>query len=143
MKKIIALASVFFLATVLATLASSDVGYINSDRFVKYLEEKKPVYMVDIQKRNDYLLHHFYGALATDAYPVKSGEDKDRLKKIIAEVRKTSQPVIIIGPRGSYASKRAYMVLAQQGIDPKRLAILEKGIRGWPAPEWLLNTYGQ
>ncbi|HHD56918.1 MAG TPA: hypothetical protein ENK89_04485 [Desulfobulbaceae bacterium] len=143
MKRIAVFAFVFLLATVAAVSASSVVNFIDSARFMKYLEEKKPLYMVDIQRKNDYLRHHFYGALPTNAYPVRSGRDKDRLKTILAEIRKTKNPIIIIGPRGSHAAKRAYAFLQQQGIAPERLAVLKKGIRGWPEPESLLNTYGQ
>ncbi|RUM38511.1 MAG: hypothetical protein DSY57_02480 [Desulfobulbus sp.] len=143
MKKITVFAFVFLLVAVGVAQASSGVNFIDSDRFMKYLEKKKPVYMVDIQKKNDYLRHHFYGALPTNAYPVRSGQDRDRLKTILAEIRKTRNPIVIIGPRGSRAAKRAYAYLLQQGIAPERLAVLKKGIRGWPAPEVLLNTYGQ
>lgn len=143
MKKITVFASVFLLVTAVIASASSVVNYIDSDGFMKYLEEKKPVYMVDIQKKKDYLLHHFYGALPTNAYPVRSGHDKDRLQTILTEIHKTKSPIVIIGPRGSHAAKRAYSFLLQQGIDPQRLAVLKKGIHGWPDPEVLLNTYGQ
>ncbi len=143
MKKITVFAFVFLLVAVGIAQASSGVNFIDSDRFMKYLEKKKPVYMVDIQKKNDYLRHHFYGALPTNAYPVRSGQDRDRLKTILAEIRKTRNPIVIIGPRGSHAAKRAYAYLLQQGIAPERLAVLKNGIRGWPAPEVLLNTYGQ
>ncbi len=122
---------------------SGDVHYIDSNSFLSRLKKKESIYMVDIQKKNDYLRHHFYGALPTGAYPVRSQQDRRKLADIVDDLDNNDNPVVIIGPRGTHASKRAYMVLAQQGIDPKRLAILKKGIRGWPHPELLLNTYGQ
>jgi rhodanese-related sulfurtransferase len=143
MRKIIVFWVVFLLITGAATLATSSVSYIDRDRFMQYLEEKRPVCMVDIQEKNDYLRHHFYGALSTNAYPVKSEQDKIRLESIITEVKKTNNPVVIIGPRGTYASERAYTFLVAQGIASQRLAILKKGIHGWPDPGLLLNTYGQ
>ena len=143
MKRNILNVSVFLLFTAVVAQASSVVNYIDSASFWKYLKGKKSVYMVDIQKNNDYLRHHFYGALPTNAYPVRSGQDRARLAAVVAELKKTDDPVVIIGPRGSRASKRAYSFLLQQGIDSRRLAVLKKGIRGWPRPEILLNTYGQ
>ncbi len=82
------------------------------------------VYLVDIQKKNDYLRHHFYGAVATNAYPVRSRQDKDRIKIIFPEIRTTKDPIVIIGPRGSYAAKRTSAFLQQQGGDTQRITIL-------------------
>ena len=143
MKNNVLFASVFLLLAAVTARASGVVNYIDSASFMKYLKEKKQVYMVDIQKKNDYLRHHFYGALPTNAYPVRSGQDRARLATVVDEIQKTDDPVVIVGPRGSHASKRAYFFLLRQGIAPRRLAVLKKGIRGWPKPEVLLNTYGQ
>ena len=143
MKKNILSASLFLLLAAVVAQASGVVNYIDSADFMKYLKEKKSVYMVDIQKKNDYLRHHFYGALPTYAYPVRSGHDRAALAAVVAELKKTDDPVVIIGPRGRRASQRAYSFLLQQGIDSRRLSVLRKGIRGWPRPEILLNTYGQ
>jgi hypothetical protein len=65
------------------------------------------------------------------------------IKEIIHDLQATDKPVVIIGPRGTRAAGRAYEYLLEQGIAAQRLAILESGIRGWPAPELLLNTSGQ
>ncbi len=143
MKRNAVFASIFLLVTAAAVQASSMVKYIDSDTFRKYLDEKKSVYMVDIQKKNDYLRHHFYGAVATNAYPVRSRQDKERLKIILPEIRTTKDPIVIIGPRGGNAAKRAFAFLQQQGVDTQRMTILKKGIRDWPDFAVLLNTYGQ
>ncbi len=110
---------------------------------MKSLQEKNPVHLVDIQKKNDFLQHHFYNSLETGAYPVKSEQDMSRINKVISNLQVTDKPVVIISPRGTRAAARAYEYLLEQGIAPQRLAILKKGIRGWPAPELLLNTSGQ
>jgi rhodanese-related sulfurtransferase len=116
---------------------------MNSDELLKTLQEKKPVNIVDIQKKKSFLLHHFFDSLETDAYPVKTDKDAGKIKKVLPTLQANAAPVVIVGPRGTRASQRAYAYLLKAGIDPNRLAILDKGVRGWPAPQILLNTSGQ
>jgi len=122
--------------------ANLTFNYIDSSDFMKILDEKKPVHMVDIQKKNDFLLHHFSRSITTAAYPVKSEQDKNKIKAILNDLQATSDPVVIIGPRGTRPSKRAYTYLTEQGIAPERLAILDKGVRGWPEQKILIDTLG-
>ena len=130
---------------IFATWAFAGVRYnvITGDDLLKTLQEKKPVNIVDIQKKSSFLLHHFFASLETDAYPVKTEKETGQIKKIIETLQKNTNPVIIVGPRGTRPSQRAYAYLAREGIDAQRLAILQKGVRGWPAPQILLNTSGQ
>ena len=123
--------------------ASIEYNLIDSSSFLEILRREKPVAIVDIQKKNDYLRHHFSGTTPTDAYPVKTEQDRQRLAPVITLMKKSSEPVVIVGPRGTRAARRAYAYLLEQGIAARRLAILEHGVRGWPAPEMMLNTYGQ
>jgi hypothetical protein len=75
MKIITGLAAVLFL--MIAAIATADIEYnfIDSDSLMKSLQEKKALHLVDIQKKNDFLQHHFFNSLETDAYPVKSEQD--------------------------------------------------------------------
>ena len=143
MKKITGLAAVLFLMIAGIATAGIEYNYIDSDSLMKSLQEKKPLHLVDIQKKNDFLQHHFFGSLGTNAYPVKTEQEMGRIKDVISNLQATDKPVVIIGPRGTRAAGRAYEYLLEQGIAAQRLAILQKGIRGWPAPELLLNTSGQ
>ena len=143
MKIITVLAAVFSLMIAGIATAGIEYNYIDSDSLMQSLQEKKPVHLVDIQKKNDFLQHHFFGSLETNAYPVKSEQEMSRIKDVVSNLQTTDNPVVIIGPRGTRAAGRAYEYLLEQGIAAQRLAILESGIRGWPAPEILLNTSGQ
>ena len=143
MKKITGLAAVLFLIIAGAATAGIEYNFIDSDSLMKSLQEKKQIHLVDIQKKNDFLQHHFSKSHETAAYPVKSEQDISRINKVIPDLQATDSPVIIIGPRGTRAAGRAYAYLLEQGIAAQRLAILKNGIRGWPAPEILLNTSGQ
>ncbi|WP_457575530.1 rhodanese-like domain-containing protein, partial [Desulfomarina sp.] len=104
--------------------------------------ERSAMQLVDVQGKNDYLMHHFSHSIATAAYPVKSAKDKKRLEPVIEQLRQNNIRIIIVGPRGKGAAKRTFRYFTAQGIAPERIAILEKGIRGWPEPELLLDTYG-
>jgi len=143
MKKITGLAAVLFLMIAGIATAGIEYNYIDSDNLMKSLQEKKAIHLVDIQKKNDFLQHHFFGSLETGAYPVKSEQDMIRIKEVLHDLQATNKPVVIIGPRGTRAAGRTYEYLLEQGIAAQRLAILKSGIRGWPAPEILLNTSGQ
>jgi rhodanese-related sulfurtransferase len=131
------------LMSVQAAAAGPAYNSITSESLLKILQEKQAVHVVDIQKKNNYLQKHFAHSLATNAYPVKTAEEKNRIKAVLATLQATDNSIVIVGPRGTRASQKAYAYLLEQGIDPRRLAILEKGIRGWPAPQLLLNTSGQ
>ena len=143
MKKITGLAAVLFLMIASIATAGIEYNFIDSDSLIQSLQEKKPVHLVDIQKKNDFLQHHFFGSVETGAYPVKSEQDLSRIKEVIHDLQATDKPVVIIGPRGTRAAGRAYEYLLELGIAAQRLAILQKGIRGWPAPELLMNTSSQ
>ncbi len=143
MRKITGLIIGFILLAAQGASASLAYNYISSDSFMKILQEKQAVHMLDIQKKNDYLRHHFAHSVGTSAYPVKTDQEKSRIKDMISTLQTTEDLIVIIGPRGTRAEQRTYAYLLDQGIAPKRLAILAKGTRGWPAPEILLNTAGQ
>ncbi len=116
---------------------------VASEELQKIFQQHQPVHLLDIQKKHDFLLHHFFNALATDAYPVKTRTDTAKIEPLLKRLQSTNDPIIIIGPRGTRASQRALTFLIQKGISPERLSILEKGIQRWPAPEILQNTAGQ
>jgi rhodanese-related sulfurtransferase len=143
MKRITGLVAVLFLMIAAIATAGIEYNFIDSDSLMQSLQEKKAIHLVDIQKKNDFLQHHFFGSLETGAYPVKSEQEMSRIKEVLHDLQATDKPVVIIGPRGTRAAGRAYQYLLEQGIAAQRLAILTKGIRGWPAPELLLNTSGQ
>ena len=143
MKRITGLAAVLFLMIAGIATAGIEYNFIDSDSLMQSLQGKKAIHLVDIQKKNDFLQHHFFGSLETSAYPVKSEQEMERIKDVVSNLQATDNPVVIIAPRGTRAAGRAYEYLLEQGITAQRLAILKNGVRGWPAPEILLNTSGQ
>ncbi len=142
MRKTVFVFTVLGILTAGTVFARQTYNYINSRSLLEILDTGNSAQLVDIQKKNDYLMHHFSHSVNTAAYPVKSEKDKNRLEPVIGQLQKDNSRIIIIGPRGKGAAKRAFRYLTTRGISPERIAILEKGIRGWPKPELLLDTYG-
>ncbi|HFQ89464.1 MAG TPA: hypothetical protein ENK27_05240 [Desulfobulbus sp.] len=121
---------------------ATDLRYVDATQFKQWLSEKKPLILADIQKLPDYRKHHFYGALSTAAYPVKSDADRAKLSAVIEMYQKTGNMVVIIGPRGKASAKRAFAFLVKKGIPQDKIVILTGGIHDWPDREMLLDIAG-
>ena len=109
------------------------------DELKARLDAKQPTILLDIQKKNAYKEHHFYGSIRTYAYPAKTDTD---LQSAVQGVRKhdqTGNDVIIIGPRGGKASQRTVGFLITRGIPEEKIFILQGGIKKWPHPKMLLG----
>jgi rhodanese-related sulfurtransferase len=112
-------------------------NYIKADEFKAWLESGREVAIVDILPAADFAKGHFAGAIETNAYPVKSDEEKGRLDPVAAALAASSEEVIIVCPRGGGGAKSTYDYLKAKGIAEQRLLILEKGSEGWPFPDML------
>ncbi len=119
---------------------AAEVNRLGADQLKGWLAQKKPVILADIQKQREYEKHHFFGSIETDAYPVKQDVEKRRLDTVIRMFNKTGNPVVVIGPRGTNAAKRAAMYLIEQGVPADKVFILDGGIKKWPDQEELLDT---
>lgn len=132
------------LAMVAGTMATAEesatYNYINAEVLKAKLQEKQPLTLLDIQVKEGYCDHHLPGAVATYAYPVQTDEEKARLEAVLAQLKASDAPVVIVCPRGGGGAKRAYDHLLTQGIARERLFILEKGQEGWPYPELIEQT---
>ncbi len=106
------------------------------------LDSKQPTILVDIQKKNAYKEHHFYGSIRTFAYPAKTDLDKQSLVQAVRMYDTTQNDVVVIGPRGGRASQRSHDFLITRGIPEEKIYILEGGIKKWPYKEMLLNIKG-
>lgn len=123
------------------TALAGDYRYVSQDTFKQWLEGGKAIQIVDIQTKPEFAKHHFKGAIETNAYPVKSDEERQRLAAIVGRLEKSRDEIVIICPRGGGGAKNTYDYLKAKGIAEQRLLILEKGAEGWPYRE--LVTSGQ
>jgi len=129
----------FILVAIIVFTAGSAFAtqYIKTEEFKTALEQKKEMHIVDIQEADDFEEHHFANSIETNAYPVKSTDEKKRLDKILPTINTSVSPVVIICPRGKGGAMNTYEHLKAQGVSEGRLFILEGGMAGWPYKEIL------
>ena len=142
----IILTLVFSLAMMIAAPAfassSSSYNYMEPEDLKVRLDTSQPTILVDIQPKNAYKEHHFYGSIRTFAYPAKTERDTQSLVQAVRMHETTGNDVVIISPRGGRASRRSYDFLVTRGIPEEKLFILKGGIRKWPYKKMLLNIKG-
>ena len=110
-------------------------GYVQPGQLKQWLETGEKMVIVDIQEPAAFEKHHLAGAIETNAYPVKSQEERQRLNGALAKIAATEDDVVIVCPRGGGGAENTYDYLKAQGVPEERLLILEKGMEGWPYPE--------
>ena len=121
---------------------ADDYKRISANELKGWLESKHPTILLDIQKKNAYKEHHFYGSIRTFAYPAKTDMQLESAGQGVRMHKQTGNDVVIIGPRGGRASKRTFDFLVTRGIPEEKIFILEAGIRKWPYKKMLLNIKG-
>jgi len=116
-------------------LLASNFNYVTPEEFKKWLETGMKVIIVDIQPHEDFVKHHFKGSIETNAFPVDTDELKKRLDKALPVINQSSDPVVVVCPKGKKGAERAYDYLKSKGVDKKRLFILKGGVADFPYRE--------
>lgn len=129
----IMLVMVSLFATVSTAVAAN---YIEPEELRQAFEKKAPMIIVDIQPAQDFAKQHLPGSIETNAFPAKSPEEKQKLDKALAAIKSSSDPIVIVCPRGKSGAKNSYEYFVSQGIPENRLQILDEGIAGWPFKEY-------
>jgi len=106
------------------------------------LDTKEPTILLDIQKKNAYKEHHFYGSIRTYAYPAKTDSELESAVQAVRMHEQTGNAVVIVGPRGGRASQRTTDFLITRGVPEEKIFILKGGIKKWPYTKMLLNIKG-
>ncbi len=107
-------------------------NYITAEKTAELMrEDASKLVLIDIQEKDDFEEEHLKGAIATYAYPVKTEDEKARLRALLADI-KADQKVIIICPRGGGGADRAYDFYLENGIAKENLFTLKDGQYGWP-----------
>jgi len=123
------LVAFFFFAT--GALFES-FNYLEPATFKSWLESKRPVIIADIQVEKEFAAHHFPGSFETNAYPVKSEVERQRLEPVVQAFQERHVEVVVVCPRGGGGAKRAYSYLKSRGIPEEKLFILTGGMEKWP-----------
>jgi rhodanese-related sulfurtransferase len=132
-KKLIAALTIVFLAAAGSWAASADgYNYISPTDLQKRLQSKSPMILLDICPAEQFAKGHIPGAIETNAYPVDTDEQRERLGKVLPQIQASKDDVIILCPRGGGGAKKTFDFYKSKGVDPNRLIILEKGMDAWP-----------
>jgi len=137
MKQIMLLLTLLLGCTTIAM--AGNYNYVGQDEFRHWMENGKVMTIVDIQVPAEFQQHHFKGSLETNAFPVKSADEKLKLEKILPLLSATQTDVVVVCPRGGGGAKNASDYLHEKGINEKRIFILTKGMQGWPYKELTVN----
>jgi rhodanese-related sulfurtransferase len=134
MKRSLVLLMLLIVGSTSIAMAGS-YNYVDQDQFRQWLEKGKDMSLVDIQVPVEFRQHHFKDSLETNAYPVKTADDKQKLDRIVPMLSSTKTEVVVVCPRGGGGAKNTYDYLKEKGIDEKRIFILKEGMQGWPYKE--------
>jgi rhodanese-related sulfurtransferase len=139
MKRKIITLCLALVALLLVPYAAFAANYVKPDVFKQWLSGSKQFLIVDIQPADNFVEHHFKGSMETDAFPVKSDEQKKRIDAILPKIQSSKNEVVIICPKGKGGALNTYDYLKSKGVPENRLFILEGGIDGWPYPDLLVK----
>jgi rhodanese-related sulfurtransferase len=137
MKKVLAVLLTFFVTAILGAAGTTFAGgytYITAEDLHARLGAGSPMILIDICPAELFAKGHIEGAIETNAYPVKTEQEKARLAEQLPKIKASADDVIILCPRGGGGAKNTYDFYKANGIDEKRLLILEKGMEKWPFP---------
>jgi rhodanese-related sulfurtransferase len=116
-----------------ASLATAkEYNYITAEDLNARLEADSSMILIDICTADQFAKGHIKGAIETNAYPVKTDEEKARLAEHLPTVKASADDIIVICPRGGGGAKNTVDFYRAKGIEADRLLILEKGMDKWP-----------
>ncbi|MCP4158938.1 MAG: hypothetical protein GY760_02590 [Deltaproteobacteria bacterium] len=104
---------------------------ITMKQFNDDLKSSENYILIDIQNKNDFVKDHFNDAIGTDAYPVKSKNDKIKLDKALNILKSSEKNIIIISPKSNDSARRAFNHLKSKGIKQNRMFILDGQRSSW------------
>jgi rhodanese-related sulfurtransferase len=88
--------------------------------------------IIDICTVEQFAQGHIKGSIETNAYPVKTVEEKARLAEHLDTLKASTDDVVIVCPRGGGGAKNTFDFYKDNGIAASRLLILKKGMDKWP-----------
>ncbi len=126
--RLLCLTGIFVLLMV-SLAGAEDFKLKDPEDFKIRLDAGQQTILVDIQNKNAYKEHHFYGSIRTHAYPAKTELDTQSLVQAVRLYERTQNDVVIIGPRGGRACRRTQDFLITRGIPIEKFFILKGGIK--------------
>ena len=140
-RKISLAVTVMFMLAGMPALALA-YNLIGADDLKVRIDTSQPTILVDIQPKNAYKEHHFYGSVRTYAYPAKTEADLESAVQGVRMFEQTGNDIVIIGPRGGRPAQRTADFLITRGVPEEKVFILDGGLKNWPHKKMLLNIKG-
>ncbi len=106
-------------------------NFITMKQFRSDIKVSEKYLLLDIQTKSDFVKDHFKGAIGTNAYPVKSINDKRKLDNVLSLLRSSDKNIIIINPKNNDSARRAFNHLKSIGIKQNRMFILDGQKSSW------------
>ncbi|MBA3010005.1 MAG: rhodanese-like domain-containing protein [Desulfobacula sp.] len=113
-------------------VAADTYNYIKAKDLNVRLSAGSPMIIVDICPVEQFTKGHVKGSIETNAYPVKTEEEKAKLAAILPKLKASADDIIVVCPKGGGGATKTVDYYKAGGIDEKRLLILEKGMGEWP-----------
>jgi rhodanese-related sulfurtransferase len=135
MKKTMVLLWIFLIAGVFGTAWAISPGgyrYITAKDLKDRIDAESPMIIIDVCPAQLFAKRHIRGSIETNAYPVKTESEKAKLVQLLAKIKSSTDDIIIVCPMGGGGARNTVDYFKMQGIDAKKLLILEKGIFNWP-----------
>jgi rhodanese-related sulfurtransferase len=120
---------------VIGATGSSFAGtynYITAAELNSRLGAESPMIIIDVCPEKLFATAHIKGSIETNAYPVKTEEQKARLAEHLQTIKASADDIIIVCPRGGGGAKNTFDFYRANGVAPERMLILAKGIAQWP-----------
>jgi rhodanese-related sulfurtransferase len=127
MKNVTGIAAAFLLLIV-AIVSAASYNYVRPDKFKEWLATGKKIVVIDIQAPAEFAKRHFTGSLETNAYAVKSDEERKRLDATLETFNASKDDVVIVCPRGGGGAK--IRKAKQRG---QKSSLPNRGESTWPA----------
>ena len=114
--------------------AASSGGYhfISAEDLQKRIKNGDSMILIDICPVEQFAKGHIKDSIETNAYPVEKESERESLAKYLPKIKSSSDDVIIVCPAGGGGAKRTFDFYKSNGVEEKRLLILEKGMKAWP-----------
>ncbi|HET97443.1 MAG TPA: rhodanese-like domain-containing protein [Desulfurivibrio alkaliphilus] len=114
------------------SIFSGGYQYITAEELNKRIEAGDAMVLLDICPADEFAAGHIPGSIETNAYPTQTDEERNRLNKGLAALRAGNEDIIIVCPGGGGGARRTVDYYKAQGIDEKRMYILQNGLKKWP-----------
>jgi len=111
--------------------------YYTAEKLKAAIENKDAMYILDIQKEEDYDAHHIVGTVPTYAFPADTDELRTKIDVVLEDLKAIKDPIVIVCPGGGKGAKNTHAYLLEKGIPAEQMFILENGQKGWPYEELL------